>query len=350
MRLHPLLSPLSLLSMALPLAVACAHRNAAVVPLPPPPAPHLPAPVAPLYVQHIGRSPDRLVVQVMAGRPWEEVLSGAATAIALTLTSRGEADVSTARWAAVRAGYPFPVLGLQVVHAPHDQVPALSLPATGDVGLVRARGPDDDIWVVLHGGGGPSLPPIPREAAVGDFVALTGPSWRASNPFGVVTELGTGVVFDREGEWLLQAYSGATILATLVVYVGESTPEHSPFLTEVSGADPEEATFNAVAAVWDWYGRDAPLRDSGMDSVARVRLRSLSQGAAPEAAEVLLRRAGFVDGAAGAECEAESLRACIEQMWWSPAHRGVLAGDYASVGVATSNNGHGVRVVVLAAN
>lgn len=340
---------MSLLIPVLSLDLSCVHHTAEVVAPARPPAPHLPAPVADLYVRHVGRSTDVLVVQAMAGRPWEEVLSGAATTLALTLAARGAADLSTARWAAVRAGYPFPVLGFQVVHAPHDEVPALSLPATGDVGLVRARGPDDDIWLVLHGAGGPELPPIPREAAVGDFVALSGSSWRASNPYGVVKELGTGVVFDRAGEWLLQAYSGATILATLPVYVGESTPENPPFVGDLSGDNPEEATFNAVAAVWDWYGRDAPLRDSGMDSVARVLLRALSQGSAPEAAEVLLRRAGFVDGAAGAECEAESLRACIEQMWWSPQQRGVLAGEYASVGVATSNNGRGVRVVVLAA-
>ena len=314
-----------------------------------PAAPHLPAPVADLYVHHVATPVDPLVTTVLEGRPWEEVLSGAASALALTISTRGDVDLSAARWAAVRAGYPFPVLGLDVVHAPHEQRPTLTLPSSGDVGLVRARGPDDDIWVVLHGAGGPDLPAVPREARVGDHLALSGPSWRASLPSGEVRALGDGLVFDREGEWLLQAFDAEHVVATLPVYVGVATPEKPPFVGSLSGADPETAAFNAVAAVWAWYGRDPPTRDATMDSVARVRLRALAAGGTAESPTLLLRHAGFVEGASGADCRAQSLRDCLETMWWSPDQRAVFAAGYSSVGVATSNDGQGVRVVLLAA-
>lgn len=314
-----------------------------------PSAPHLPAPVADLYIRHTGQPVDPLVTQVLGGRAWDEVLSGAASGLALTLAARGEVDLSAARWAAVRAGYPFQVLGVDVVHVAHEATPTLNVPTDGDLGLVRARGPDDDIWVVLHGAGGPDLPPVPREAHVGDFVPLSGATWRASSPDGEVRALTGGILLDRAGEWLLEATAGGKVVATLPVYVGEVTPDTSPFVGSLSGQDPEEATFNALAAVWDWYGRSAPVRDSGMDSVARVRLRALTSGTGVDPAGTLLKRAGFVDGANGGECEAESLRECLEQMWWSPDQRVIFAGDYSSVGVATSSEGHGVRVVVLVA-
>lgn len=332
------------------LLAGCAARHAPEPVAPAvPPAPHLPAPVGELYVHHVGRPIDPLVAQVLAGRPWEEVLSGAATGLALSEASRGGVDLSAARWAAVRAGYPFPVTSVQVVHAPHEALPTLALPAGGELGVVRARGQEDDVWVVLHSPGGPELPAVPREAQVGDYVALASLSWRAASPDGSVRVVKDGVVLDHEGEWLLEASTPTGVVATLPVYVGEPTPERPPFVGELSGDDPEAATFNAVAAMWDWYGRDAPVRDSGMDSVARARLRETAGGGPTETAEVSLRRAGFVDGAAGAACQAESLRACLEQMWWSPDQRAVFAGDYDSLGVATSSDGHGVRVVVLAA-
>lgn len=340
-----------LLCTVLPfLLVACAaHRAPEPVGPAAPSAPHLPAPVADLYVRHIGQPVDPLVVQVLGGRPWEEVLSGAASGVALALVARGEVDLSAARWAAIRAGYPFPVLTMDVVHVEHDVAPSLNLPSDGDLGLVRARGPDDDIWVVLRGAGGPDLPRLPREARVGDFVPLSGASWRAASPDGATRTLEHGVLFDQAGEWLLQAVSEGRILATLPVYVGEPTPDTAPFAGELSGEDPEEATFNALASVWEWYGREPPVRDTGMDSVARVRLRALGEAGTPESSATLLKRAGYVDGANGAECQAASLRECLEQMWWSPDQRAIYAGDFNSVGVATSSEGRGVRVVVMVA-
>lgn len=340
-------APVALLAL-LPL-LACVHP--AAVPTAPaaPPAPHLPAPVADLYVRHVGQPVDPLVAQVLGTRPWEEVLSGAAAGVALKAVNRIEVDLARARWAAVRAGYPYPVDRVDIVHVAHDAVPALPLPTSGDIGLVRARGPDDDIWVVLSGRGGPELPAIPREAQVGDSIALGELSWRAAGPAGDVREVAGSLVLDRAGEWLLQARQGDTVVATLPVYVGASMPEEAPVGAAVSGQDAEEATFNAVAEVWKWYGREAPVRDTGIDSVARVRLRQVQDGAPGASPAVLLRRAGFVDGASGAECKAPTLAECIEQMWWSPEQHAVFAAEYRALGVATQTEPGGVRVVVMAA-
>lgn len=331
--------------------MACVHAAAPATAPALPPAPHLPAPVADLYVHHVSAPVDPLVAQVIGTRPWEEVLSGAAAGVALKVANRADVDLARARWAAVRAGYPYPIERLDTVHVAHDTVPTLSLPTSGDIGLVRARGPDDDIWVLLVGRGGPELPPIPREAQVGDALPLGGLQWKVAGPTGQVRDATGTIVLDHAGEWLLQARQGESVLATLPVYVGATMPEDAPVGAAVSGTDPDEATFNAVASVWKWYGREAPVRDTGIDSVARVRLRQVqdpSGGARPEAA-TMLRRAGFVDGAGGGECKAPTLAECIEQMWWSPEQRAVFAADFRSLGVATATEPGGVRVVVMAA-
>ncbi len=335
--------------LVLPLSLSCAHRPAEPVVSAAPSAPHLPSPVGALYVRHLARPVDPLVAQVLGSDPWEEVLSGAAAGVALEVAARRDVDLSTARWAAVRAGYPYPVLDMQVVHVDHEAIPKLTLPVSGDLGLVRARGPDDDIWVVLRGASGPALPPIPREAQVGDLVPLSGAQWRASDPSGNVRVVEKGLLLDRAGEWLLEAVADGHVVATLPVYVGERTPETPPFQGQLAGDDPEEAMFNALASLWDWYGRDAPVRDSGIDSVARARLRALTAGGETEPAAMLLRRSGFVDGANGSECRADSLRACLEQMWWSADQRAIFAPDFSSVGVAAQGEGQGVRVVVMVA-
>lgn len=334
-------------------ASGCVHPAPPVAVVDPGAAPHLPAPVADLYVHHVGTPVDPLVKQLIGARPWEEVLSGAATALALKIAARESTDLLAARWAAVRAGYPYPVERMEIVHTAHDELPQLVVPATGDIGLVRARGPDDDIWVLLHGRSGAALPPIPREAQVGDAVRLGLHQWRAGSPDGSVFDVGETLVFNRAGEWLLQARGADGVIANLPVYVGQPMPEVSPLLSVLTGKDPEEATFNAVAGVWKWYGREAPQRDSGVDSVARVRLREAhaanAGGAAAAPAAALLRRAGFVEGGDGSECQAATLLDCLEQMWWSPDQRAVFASDYRSVGVAMATEAGGVHVVVMAA-
>ena len=333
--------------------VGCVHPAPPVAVVVPGGPPHLPAPVADLYVHHVGTPVDPLVAQLLGARPWEEVLSGAATALALKAAARESTDLLGARWAAVRAGYPYPVDRMEVVHVRHDALPALVIPTTGDVGLVRARGPDDDIWVLLVGRGGAALPPIPRQAQVGDALRLGEHAWRAAGPDGRVQDVGETLVFDRAGEWMLEARSAGGVVAKLPVYVGQAMPEFSPIVSLLSGQDPEEATFNALAGVWEWYGREAPQRDSGMDSVARVRLREAQAanagGPAGTLPAALLLRAGFMEGGDGSECRAANLLECIEQMWWSPDQRAVFAVDYRSVGVAMATEAGGVHVVVMAA-
>ncbi len=334
-------------------AGGCVHPEPPAAVVDPGAAPHLPAPVADLYVHHVGTPVDPLVTQLIGVRPWEEVLSGAATALALKVAARESTDVMAARWAAVRAGYPYPVERMEVVHAPHDALPQLAVPISGDIGLVRARGPDDDIWVLLVGRGGAVLPPIPREAQVGDALRLGQHRWRAAGPDGAVQDVAETLVFNRAGEWLLQARDADGVLANLPVYVGQPMPEVSPLISALSGQDPEEATFNAVSGVWKWYGREAPQRDSGVDSVARVRLREVQAanagGPSAAPAATLLRRAGFVEGGDGSECRAATLLECLEQMWWSPDQRAVFSTDYRSVGVAMATEAGAVHVVVMGA-
>ena len=239
--------------------LGCVHHAPEVVAPPVPSAPHLPAPVADLYIRHTGQPVDPLVTQVLGGRAWDEVLSGAASGLALTLAARGEVDLSAARWAAVRAGYPFQVLGVDVVHVAHEATPTLNVPTDGDLGLVRARGPDDDIWVVLHGAGGPDLPPVPREAHVGDFVPLSGATWRASSPDGEVRALTGGILLDRAGEWLLEARDA---FVTIEIY--GSFGRYA--LSQLKRLQQSLALAEHREAVLEWLREDPP---PSLDETAR---------------------------------------------------------------------------------
>lgn len=320
--------------------------------------PTLPSPRGDVYGHGAATPKDPLVARVAEGVTWDEALSGAAAGVALALLSGQPADAATVRWKAVLAGYPYPVVAKTVAVSDHGEVPgALVAEARRqagegiDLGIVRARGREQDVWVMLVGERRAELPPVPREVAVGDAIALgAGAEWTVADPFGAVRRVAGDLVADAEGEWLLRATVGGDVVATFPVYAGTRTPEAPPLAVTASGATPEALARATVDAVRDAYGLAPYAADAALDSVARSRMRTLREGGEPPAAEGQLRAAGFVDGAvAGAWCRAATVNACLDQLWWSVERRGVLVGDYGSVGVAAATEGAEVVLSLVVA-
>ncbi len=300
------------------------------------------------------------MAQLVEGRRYDEALGGAAAGVALAALQGEAVDDATVRWKSILAGYPLAVRGRAVASAPFGEVPedirvALGLaPPNRDLGLVRARGPSDDLWVLLVGGERGDLPPFPREIAPGEALALApGLRWRVAAPDGSVADATGAPRMDQLGEWLVRGTDDEGVVVNVPVHVGVTTPPTPP-VHDVVGLERLELAAAARRLVDDArarYGHPPADDDPALASLARSRLRvELAGGQAPSF-EHLLRVGGFVRGrVAGSSCRAVDVRACVEAMWWSVDGRAVLVAPFGSVGVAASPVEGGVVVVALAAD
>jgi hypothetical protein len=341
----------------LPLAVAgCAHTagarfDADVSPV-------LPSPRGEVYTRVPAEPNDPLVASVVGGLPWDEALSGVATAVALAENSGDGMDSCRLRWLAVLAGYPFAPDGWLSTLVPQGQVPTDLIEVargharrSADIGLVRARVGEQDRWVLVAARPNGALPVLPRELAVGDDLALGEGDWEVADPLGELRPPAATVRLDTPGEWLvgLRGVDGRFV-AALPVYVDATPPELPPARCEVGAGTAEQRAAAFVAGVRGRYGFDPLARDPALDSVARARLRAFVAGDPLPDARSQLQAAGYigVPVAAGA-CVASTVEACLSELWWSPADRGPLVGDLADYGLAVWEGEGTVRIVLLGA-
>jgi len=338
----------------LALLLACPRDGARLEPGAPP---RVPSPVAPLYAHAAERARDPLVRGAFAGEV-DESLSGAATGLALALLASPRLDPGELRWKAVLAGYPWPVRGAASARTAVDGVPAelltqaLGAAATRDVGLVRARGNEGDIWVLVEGERRGTIPATPREPPPGTDLPFPGYSVRASTPAGDLVESRDGLRVEQAGEWLVELSDAQGVVATFPLYVGTRTPAASPFAGAASAenaGDIDEDLLVRLDALDAWYKRPAAERDPMLDAVARARLRDFVANKPLSPSPVQLAAGGFADADAGA-CRGSSVAACLDAMWWSVADRGPLSGPYQTIGMAALNSGGVVHVVVAGAD
>jgi hypothetical protein len=320
--------------------------------------PVLPSPRGDLYARVPGTPRDPLVASVAGGLPWDEALSGVAASVALAEVAGQPVDLCQLRWMAVLAGYPYPLVARSSAAVPLGQVPqALVAEAQAqrgkqvDVGLVRARGGETDHWVLLVGEHHAEIPPVARDVSVGDTVPLGGAvDWVVSDPLGDHRSVEGELHPDLAGEWMLSARVDGTPVATFPLYVGVSPPEVPPMRCDAHDGGLVDRAGATVAAVRAAYGYTPMEHDSGLDSVARARLRDFAAGHPLPDAAVQLRSAGYLGvPVAGAECKASTVEACLEKVWWSPEGRGALVGDLDAYGVAVQDTGAGVLLVLLGA-
>lgn len=327
----------------------CAHASEAVrANVSPGDPPILPAPRAPSYALGLGRPRDPLVRELVEataqlvgfdrGIAWTESLSGAAAGLALDADFPSEdpkADLAKARWAAICAGYPYPVL--DVIHG--DVSPATypdqlareiaRIASPGDdLGVVRARVPSADRWVVVIGHSLGRVAAFPREVHAGDALPLSADrsgTWAVVSPTGRVQRgtLPGRPLLDEPGEWWVEIDLDEVTSAPVVsvpVYVDMATPREPlldlPGATVTDAPQAERLAITLLGQVRDAFELTVPKRDPTLDTLARDALeRRLTDGW--DAAEALrkLRAAGFVDDdAAQLTCTAPTVARCIDQL------------------------------------
>jgi len=285
------------------LVAACARTGPAPATLEEPP--RLVAPEGAVYAVRPGAPRDPAVAAAAGGAAWEESLSGAASGLALALLDGDRPDAWRTRWAALAAGYPYPVVAVEV-----DEC-ALGCPGSGvmdalrprlrpgdDLGLARARGPAGDVWVGLVGRHALTLSDVPRQAARGAEIVLAATGGPAApgvavalvSPEGDVESAylaeGVAVTLDVAGAWWIQVGSAAGVAAAFPVYVDVEPPRATPL--DDPPSRPATAD-EAVAATWRLLdgaradlGRNPFGRDAILEAAARAHLRDrLGQTAVP---------------------------------------------------------------------
>ena len=314
--------------------------------------------------------PDPVVRRAAAGLAWDEVLSGAAGGLALAAQQGEPVNAYQVRWKAVLAGWMHPVEGVAAPRVTFDEVPAGLLEqarsatkaakARGQelrVGLARARSMAGDQWVLLLSAAG-DVGPVAREPEPGAEVELIGARFWLSDPDGAVHPGVSGKYrFDQAGGWLVEARGGAggpegqeRVIARFPLFVGERTPLVPPVGSDAEAVpgDVEASTEVLFGQIRAWHGVAGVRRDATLDSVARARLRSWSEGAALAPAAQALRAAGYVSGAVGGlACEGATVAACLDGAWWSLDDHALFAGGWRAAGFAAAPGGAGVRAVIV---
>ena len=317
----------------------------------------MPSPLGQIYTRALTEPGDSVVSSAMHGLPWDEVLSGAASGVALAMLQGEKPTPYWLRWHAVLAAWPYPLVGFYTARVAYGEVPKdliadarLRAAAGQDLGVVRARDADGDLWVLLASQRTTELGPLPRDPEVGSSLQLLGARFLLVDPEGErhVQEEGSFKV-DEAGVWLVEAQApDGSRIASFPLFAGGKPPQVPPVEAEVSGLT-EAAALAVLDDIRAWYQFPTLARDAGLDSVARARLRGLRDGGLPPA-ENSLRAAGFVDvPVAGAECHARTIAACLDGLWWTPDQRRIFAPDLNSVGVAVESDSAGVTVVLVAA-
>lgn len=339
--------------------------------------PVLPAPEGAVYTRGQGEPRDALVrwavapppaakgMEAPAPLPYDEVLSGAAAGAGLAWETLGGLDLPAVRWAAMRAGWPYPIQSWSWDLGPAEAVDLTWLAELRArvqpgqvVGLARVRNPQGDVWVALFSTPTAPLPAFEREYSVGDTLSIPPPegaawSLRAASP-GLALVSGDSLALTEAGEWVLDVVgpTGA-LFARVPLYVGERTPEDGP-MNELSAPPTDEgaALREALALVNELRSLvDAPpvTVEPLLAAVARKEVARRAEGGLPPTdIEARVRAAGFPEGPVGeVHCRAQSVGECMDGLYWSTDPRRVLLDPKLdAVGAAVVLTDGDVRVVL----
>lgn len=322
--------------------------------------PHLPAPRAGTYARVESTPPDAAVQRAMGDHTWQASLAGGAAGLALRMAEASDCQVSSweTREALWRAGYPYPVEQVRCWSVEDGQPPpddvaewVEGIDSAHDLGLVRARGSDVDVWVGMSAAPRVDIGIIPRQAPIGyllDLPAVPGSRLVAADPDGFVVEapLDTPqtLALDVIGEWLIELADDDGELARFPVYVGMALPDSPLFDPGLDGVTDLDGLQDLLDDLRGAYGVTPWSRDLLLDAAARTVLRREA-----EPAEAL-ERLGANDAAAGWRCEGPTAPDCIAQIVWDPrSRRALLADSNRMMGLAASLTEHGVSAALLVA-
>jgi hypothetical protein len=325
-------------------------------------SPVVPALQAPTYQARQTLPKDDLVAQVALGMVWDEALSGAAAALAM---SEVTPSLAAAQHAAHRAGFPYPVRVVSSGSVPAGRHPDALLRTlhkvmgkTDRLGLARIRRGLYDHWVALVSAPVDTLEPFHREQPLNTEIQIrtVGPgTWMAVSPSGVVKSgrMPASLGLDEEGEWWVEVDGLHDLIAAVPIYVGMPTPP-SPIvpLPGESFAGPVAAADEAlllVSSIREVFSMSS-LRDDGtLETLAQYPLELLLSGQWDrETGMGRLQAAGFVGGPVGqVQCQGATVATCVDGMLRSGRERELLLNPAFRIGGAAAQvSTEGVTIVV----
>lgn len=351
------------------LALACGPKTppAEVVPeFEAPVSPIVPSPDGARYVTGAGTPRDPLVAKVIGeDLPWDESLAGAAAGLALD--DAVLPSLEGAAWAAVRAGYPYPVVTVLTGEVPPGEFPVglgdgvrSNLRPGDDLGLVRARTNRVDRWVAVIGRPLMDLGAFEREGPVGREVDLgsgLGAHWSLVSPTGNQTDgvLPATLRLDEEGEYWLVVRREAddALVVSIPLYAGMRVPGEPVLVLPGAPANaPGEAVAQGYAlldGVREAFDLVAIQHDPTLETLAQRPLERVADGSWSRAdGEARLRAAGFVGGpAVQLSCAAKTVAACLDRLMTDVDGRVALLDPQLRVGgIAAQVETGGLRLVL----
>jgi len=326
--------------------------------------PRLPSPSAGSYARVEEKPPDPGVCSVMGLREWDASLGGTAAGLALNLVyERGGLTPPEIREAAWRAGWPFPIRSVHTVGAPigAEAPPAIrslvnQTPGGVDIGLVRARGDRQDIWVLVTSDPRIDLQVFPRQLPAGARLKLPaqpGIRFAVSDPNGKLYEghldLEWSTAADLTGEWLVELRDPIGVAARFPVYVGMMPPD----ITLLEGGEPplnapqaSDQAYDVIDRVREAYGLREPQVDTLLQSA--VPWAQLNPDLRP--AEIA-RRVGIDPGKMWrADCTGSTVEICLDSIIWDPRARPALMSERMLVGIGADIRTDNVRLTLLMAS
>ncbi len=345
--------------------IACLHQTPSTRAIDPDIAPILPSPEGQLYASGKGTPRDVAVAAAAVGLPWDESLSGAAGAMAMA--SDRPPEVGSARWAAYRAGYPYPIRTLAFAAVEPGASPTALLDALkaqlkpGDqLGLARARVGEEDRWVALLAHPARTVEPFPRQISGGGSLSLSGAGltrYRLVSPTGKLLEgaLPASPALDEAGEWWVELFSedGRAVVSVPVSCGIPAAPAPPVDLPGRPSAGPDDATaelLRGLAQVRTIFDLSVMVPDDTLELVARQPLQDLLAGTWDSAAVAeRVRKSGFADGAA-LSCRATTVPLCVDEwLRTGDGRQALLNPRWRSVGSDVRVDVAGVAIVLLLA-
>jgi len=324
--------------------------------------PRLPAPIAGVYARSPEIPTDVALAKFVIDKPWDASLSGAAAGLALKLVNEMTHGPGLTRWrvreALWKAGYPFPARDARAWTAAPDGGPPPQLlawldgfPEGDDLGLVRARGHDEDLWVALRATPSFEFGRIPRQVPEGgslELPAASGATYIVSDANGLVVrgELDSPAQIECNivGEWMVKIVPQSGPAAVLPVYVGMMPPELGLIRDVASIRTPTDALARAESLLREIrgaYGTTPLQRDFALDAGAR----SLLRGDAGSAEGVRNSLGLPPEKTTLWQCRGTTIEACFDSVIWEPENRLALLDERSTLGLAADLDASGVHLV-----
>lgn len=325
--------------------------------------PRLPSPAAWSYARVKGTPPDPGVRSVMGLRNWDASLGGTAAGLALNLVhEKGGVTPPEVREAAWRAGWPFPIARVWTVgasigaEAPNRIRELVSqVPNQVDLGLVRARGDRQDVWVLVTSQPRIDMQVFPRQLPAGarlQLPAQAGVRFAVADPSGRLfeghLEVDWSTSADQTGEWLVELRDERGVAARFPVYVGMIPPE----LTLLDGGEPpvnpplaSDQAFDVIDRVREAYGLAEPQVDSLLQSAIPWAQLNPKLSTREIAERVGVDPANFWR----MDCTGGTVEICLDPIVWDPRARPALLSGRLLLGIGANIVSDGVRVTLLMA-